>query len=156
MASTPLFYQLLLITLVLICLLVHVGLQDGPPQVSKTPLEPKTRRRWRTKEPKPFAGLIQQPLCEACEQGIDTRPRGPGRHRPSSPLHEDASVPSIHKVIFVPIRTVRIMAGWDLVICGPMATPVASPGDSSNVSRATAISMKRPAPFFMANTLQLT
>jgi hypothetical protein len=82
MAPNPLFYQLLLIALVLICLLVHVGLQDDPPQVSKTPLEPKTRRRWRTKEPKPFAGLIQQPLCEACEQGTDTRPKAPGSPPP--------------------------------------------------------------------------
>jgi hypothetical protein len=29
MASNPLFYQLLLIALVLLCLLVHVGLLDG-------------------------------------------------------------------------------------------------------------------------------
>ena len=70
MASTPLFYQLLLIALVLICLLIHVGLQDDPPHVSKTPLEPKPRRRRRSKEPKPFAGLIQQPLCDKPGQDV--------------------------------------------------------------------------------------
>jgi hypothetical protein len=35
MASNPLFYQLLLIALVLLCLLVHVGLPDNPPCVPK-------------------------------------------------------------------------------------------------------------------------
>jgi hypothetical protein len=83
MASTPLFYQLLLIALVLMCLLVHVGLPNDPPLVPKTPLEPQSCRRRRTKEPKPFAGLIHQPLCEACEQGTDTRPQAPGSPPPA-------------------------------------------------------------------------
>jgi hypothetical protein len=78
MASNPLFYQLLLITLVLLCLLVHVALPDDPPHVLQTPLEPQPRRRRRSKEPKPFAGLIRQPLCEACEQGAAIRPTVPG------------------------------------------------------------------------------
>ncbi len=33
MASNPLFYQLLLFALVLVCLLIHVGLLDDPPGV---------------------------------------------------------------------------------------------------------------------------
>ena len=82
MASNPLFYQLLLITLVLICLLVHVGLPDDPPRVPKTPLEPKPRQRRRSKESKPFTGLIHQPRCEACEQGADSRPQAPGSPPP--------------------------------------------------------------------------
>lgn len=82
MAFHPLFYQLLLIMLVLICLLVHVGLPNEPILVPKTPLEPKPRRCRRAKDPQPFAGLIQQPLCEACEQGADTRPKAPGSPPP--------------------------------------------------------------------------
>jgi IS1 family transposase len=77
MAFNPLFYQLLLITLVVICLLVHVGLPNDPPLVPKTPGEPKPRRRRRSQD-KPFAGLMHQPFCEACEQGTDTRPQAPG------------------------------------------------------------------------------
>jgi hypothetical protein len=75
MVSNLLFYQLLLIALVLICLLVHIGLPDNPPRVPKTPLESKPRRRRRGKKPKPFAGLIHQPFCAACEQGTDPRPQ---------------------------------------------------------------------------------
>ena len=81
MASNPLFYQLLLVALVLLCLLVHVGVPDALPRVPQTPLEPKPRRRRRSKEPKPFAGLIHQPLCAACE-GADIRPQAPGAPPP--------------------------------------------------------------------------
>lgn len=82
MAFNPLFYQLLLITLVLICLLVHIALPNDLSLVPKTPLQPKPRRRRRAKEPKPFAGLIQQPLCEACEHGTDTQPQALGSPPP--------------------------------------------------------------------------
>jgi IS1 family transposase len=81
MVFNPLFYQLLLITLVLICLLVHIGLPNDPPLVPKTSLEPQPRRRRRSKD-KPFAGLLHQPRCEACEQGTDTRPKAPGSPPP--------------------------------------------------------------------------
>src|SRR5512145_325782 len=82
MASNPLFYQLLLVALVLICLLLHVGLSDNPPHVPNTPPEPNLRRRRRAKEPKPFTGLIHKPLCEACEQGADDRAQAPGAPPP--------------------------------------------------------------------------
>ena len=80
MVSNPLFYQLLLIALVLLCRLVHIGLPNDPPRAPKTPLDPKPRRR--SKDAKPFAGLIHQPLYEACEQGADTRPKAPGSPPP--------------------------------------------------------------------------
>jgi hypothetical protein len=73
MASNPLFYQLLLIALVLLCLLVHVGLPNDSPSVPKTPLDPKPPRR--SKEPKPFSGLIHQPLCEACKPSCGGAPQ---------------------------------------------------------------------------------
>jgi hypothetical protein len=82
MASNPLFYQLLLVALVLICLMVHVGLPDDIPRVTKTPLAPKPPRRRRSTEPKPFTGLIHQPLCEACKQKTASRPKAPGSPPP--------------------------------------------------------------------------
>jgi hypothetical protein len=77
MTSNPLFDQLLLVSLVLICLLVHVGLPDDSPPVPTPPLEPKTPRPKRSKEPKPFTGLIHKPLCDDCEQGTDAPPKAP-------------------------------------------------------------------------------
>jgi len=64
MASNLLFYQLLLVALVLICLLVHGGLPDDLPRAPQTLLQPHQRRRRRSKEPQPFTGLIHKPLCE--------------------------------------------------------------------------------------------
>jgi len=82
MASNLLFYQLLLIALVLLCLLVHVTLADSPPREPKTLLAAKPRRRRRSRESTSFTGLIHHPLCAACEQGADTRPQAPGAPPP--------------------------------------------------------------------------
>jgi len=78
MASNPLFCQLLLVALVLICLLIHVGVPDDPPRAPKTPPASNKRRRKRSTEPTPFPGFIHKPLCEACEQGADLDPKAPG------------------------------------------------------------------------------
>ena len=151
MASNLLFYQLLLIALVLLCLLVHVALADSPLREPKTPLAPKPRRHRRSKEPESFVGLIHQPLCEACEQGDDTRPKTPG---PGSPPPVLTFTRGRRRTItiFVPTRIVHTTAGSDWVTCAPTAIPVASPGASCSVSRAKAISMKRLARSSTANT----
>ena len=82
MTPNVLFYQLLLVALVLICLIIHVWWPDGSRPVSQPPLEPDKPRRKHSKEPKPFTGYLHKPLCEACETGIDTRPPAPGSPPP--------------------------------------------------------------------------
>jgi IS1 family transposase len=82
MVPTPLFYQLLVVALVLICLLIHVGLPDMPLPKPQPPLASNKRRRRRSQEPQPFTGLMHKPLCEACEQGADVRPQAPGEPPP--------------------------------------------------------------------------
>ena len=82
MAPNLLFYPLLFVALVLICLLISIGLPHASPCVPKPSLEPQRRRCRRSKAPKPFAGLIHQPLCETCEQEADTRPKAPGAPPP--------------------------------------------------------------------------
>jgi IS1 family transposase len=82
MAPAPLFYQLLLVALVFICLILHIGWPDPRCPAPQTTANPDQRRRKRSKEPKPFAGYIHKPICEACEQGLDTRPKAPGSPPP--------------------------------------------------------------------------
>jgi IS1 family transposase len=82
MASNSLFYQLLLVALVLICLLIHVALPDDAPRAPQTPPASNKRRRKRSTEPKPFPGFIHKPLCEACEQGADVASTAPGSPPP--------------------------------------------------------------------------
>ena len=82
MVPNVLFYQLLLVALALSCLLIHVWWPDASRATPATPLKPNKPRRTRSKEPKPFTGYIHKPLCEACEQGLDTRPKAPGAPPP--------------------------------------------------------------------------
>ena len=82
MVPTPLFYQLLVVALVLICLFIHVGLPDIPLPKPQPPLASNKRRRRRSQEPQPFPGLMHKPLCEACEQGADVRLQAPGEPPP--------------------------------------------------------------------------
>jgi IS1 family transposase len=78
MTSNPWFYQLLLAALVLVCLIIHGWWPDPQRPASQMPLQPDKPRRKRSKEHKSFTGYIQQPLCEACEHGVDSRPKAPG------------------------------------------------------------------------------
>jgi hypothetical protein len=82
MISNPWFYQLLLAVLVVVCLITHVWWPDPLKATPPLPAQPIKSRRKRSKAPKPFAGYIQKPLCEACEHGTDTRPRAPGSPPP--------------------------------------------------------------------------
>jgi hypothetical protein len=83
MASTPFFYQLLLASLVLLCLSIHVWWpaprRPAPPLTTAKPAKP---RRQRSTEPPPCTGYIHTPLCAACEHGAGTRPKAPGSPPP--------------------------------------------------------------------------
>jgi transposase-like protein/IS1 family transposase len=82
MVPNLLFYQLLLVALVLICMLVHVWWPDRPNGTPQTPRKPGKPRCKRSKELKPFTGYLHKPLCEACQQGADSRPKAPGAPPP--------------------------------------------------------------------------
>jgi hypothetical protein len=82
MAPNLLLYQLLLVTLVLICLLTHVWWPDDSRATPQRPLKPDKPRCTRSTEPKPFPGFLHKPLCQACEQGTDERPKAPSSPPP--------------------------------------------------------------------------
>ncbi len=82
MTPNVLFYQLLQVALVLICLVIHVWWPDDKRATPSTPPKPNKPRRKRSKEPKPFTGYIHTPLCDACEQESDVRPKVPGSPPP--------------------------------------------------------------------------
>jgi transposase-like protein len=82
MAPNLVFYQLLLVALVLICLITHVWWLGDSRATPYRLRKPDTPRRKRSKEPKPFIGFLYKPLCVACEQGTDGRPKAPGAPPP--------------------------------------------------------------------------
>ena len=67
-----LFYKLLLVALMFICILLHLWWREDRGANSQQPLKPSKSAKKLLKEPKPFAGLIHKPLCDACEQAADS------------------------------------------------------------------------------------
>src|SRR5256886_3753480 len=72
MASILLFYQLLLVALVCLCCVLHALWPGARTGVRPTLLQPRSPRPKRSREPKPFAGLLHKPLCAACEQAAES------------------------------------------------------------------------------------
>ena len=87
MAPNVLFYQLLLVALVLLCLIMHIWWPDNPRAALQTPRQSDKPQRKRSNEPKPFTGFIHKPLCEACEKGTDILPKGARLATSSTHLH---------------------------------------------------------------------
>lgn len=82
MASNLLFYQLLMVALVLICFMIPVWWPNDQMATPPTSPQPDQPRRNRSKEPNPFTGYLHKPLCEACDHGTDPRPQAPGSPPP--------------------------------------------------------------------------
>ena len=82
MMSDPLFYKLLLVALVWLCVMLHVVWPWERAAARPMPPQPVPPPRKRSREPKPFAGLTRKPHCDACEQATDPRPRPPSASPP--------------------------------------------------------------------------
>ena len=77
MESNLIFYQLLLVALVWLCVMIHMLWPDKRVAPCPTSLSPTAPRCKHSKEPQPFAGLIHQPICAACQHTVDSRPKAP-------------------------------------------------------------------------------
>jgi transposase-like protein len=82
MITDLLFYKLLWLALVWLCLILHMLWPTERTTLGSPPITPTPPRRQRSKERKPFPGLLHKPLCEACEQAADTLPQLPGTPPP--------------------------------------------------------------------------
>src|SRR6266851_231425 len=77
MASNLLFSQLLLVALVCLCVVRQALWPGARTGVRPTLLQPSPPRPTRSREPKPFAGLLHKPLCAACEQAAASGHKAP-------------------------------------------------------------------------------
>ena len=87
MIANLVFYQLVLIALVWLCLMLPWLWPSEPAAARPIPPTPVTPPRKRSTAPKPFPGLTRKPSCAACEQAI-AAPRPP-----PSPLHPRRFLP---------------------------------------------------------------
>ena len=82
------YYQLVILALLWLCLMLpHLWLSP-PGGALKAPTQPVRPKRKRSTEPKPFAGLTHEPHCALCEQEIGARaPAPPRRPDPIPPTN---------------------------------------------------------------------
>jgi hypothetical protein len=85
MVSNPMFDNLLLLSLVWLCMMFHVLWPYERTGPRPTPPKPTLLPRQRSKAPQPFAGLLHKPLCDACEHAAAARPQAPGAPPPLLP-----------------------------------------------------------------------
>src|SRR6266705_2109476 len=78
MMSDPLFYQLLLVCLVWLCLMLHVVWPSDRATAGPTTPRPAKAPPKRSSDLQPFPGLTRTPPCAACEQAHEHVPQPPG------------------------------------------------------------------------------
>src|SRR5712692_8480784 len=78
MVPDPLFYQLLLVGLVWLCLMLHVVWPYDRATAGPTTPRPAKAPPKRPSDLKPFPGLTRTPPCAACEQAHEHGPQPPG------------------------------------------------------------------------------
>ena len=85
MDSPPIFSNLLLVSLLWLCFMLHGLWPATRAAMRPTPPTPTSPPRKRPKAPQPFAGLLHQPLGTACAQATASRPKTPGAPPPLLP-----------------------------------------------------------------------
>src|SRR6266849_2162604 len=78
MMPDPLFYQLLLVGLVWLCLILYVVWPSDRATAGPTTPRPAKAPPKRSSDPKPFPGLTRKPPCAACAQAHEHEPQPPG------------------------------------------------------------------------------
>src|SRR5256886_5584482 len=78
MVSHHIFYQVVLLGLLGLVMMLHVMWPSDRPVLAPRPPQPVAPPRKRSKEPKPFAGLLHKPPCAACEQAHEHASQPPG------------------------------------------------------------------------------
>jgi IS1 family transposase len=77
MVSDLLFHELLLLALLWLVVLLYWAWTRGQAMTDAADHTPAKRATRRAKDPKPFVGLTNKPLCTACEHAVDSRPLPP-------------------------------------------------------------------------------
>jgi IS1 family transposase len=80
------YYQLMILVLLWLCLMLPHLWPSPPGGAPKTPTRLFSYKSKRSTEPKPFAGLTHKPHCALCEQEIGARAPAPPRRPDPIPL----------------------------------------------------------------------
>src|SRR6266571_1599672 len=105
MMPDPLFYQLLLVGLVWLCLMLHVVWPSDRATAGSTTPRPAQAPPKRSSDLKPFPGLTRRPPCAACEQAHEHVPQPPSCPPPPPRAHTRPPAPGGHVVALLPPST---------------------------------------------------
>ena len=141
----------LLLGLLWLSMLLYWAWLRGRSATSPTLPSPAKPIKKRIQHPKPFAGLLRKPLCDACEHTAESRPQAPCALPPRLTFRRGRYRTVDTQQQFCPDEDCSIMAGEVAATSAPMAIPGASRGSSSSVCRAMAISRRRMVPRCMAS-----
>ena len=78
MVSHLLFYQLMFLGLLWLCVMLHAAWPNACPGGEQRPSTPLPPPRQRSRDLKPFPGLTTKPPCDACAQAHEHVPQPPG------------------------------------------------------------------------------
>src|SRR5437870_756809 len=78
MVSHLVFYQLMFLGLLWLCVMLHDAWPNECPGEEQRPSQPLPPPRKRSSDSKPFPGLTRTPPCAACEQAPAHSPQPPG------------------------------------------------------------------------------
>src|SRR5262249_61613405 len=99
------YYQLVILVLLGLCLMMSHLWPSPTGGAPKTPPPPIKPQRRRSHEPTPFAGLTHKPHCGLCEQGTDeTAPASPQRPDPMPPTNPRPRTAETSHPLFPPRR----------------------------------------------------
>jgi hypothetical protein len=82
MESNAIFYQLLLMSVVWLCVMLYMLWPYERAVACQTPPNSTPPRRKRSSKRKPFAGLLHKPICEACQHTAEEHLKGPASPPP--------------------------------------------------------------------------
>jgi hypothetical protein len=114
MMSDPLFYKLLLVGLLWLCLMLHVVWPDDRATSGHQTSLPAKAPRKRSKASTPLPGLTHKPPCAACEHATASRPQAPCAP-PSHHLHTRTPPRGEH---LVPLLSRSCLSLWRLARAG--------------------------------------
>src|SRR5207244_11583190 len=78
MVSHLVFYQLMFLRLLWLCVMLHYAWPNECTGGEQRPSQPLPPPRKRSSDSKPFPGLTRPPPCAACEQAPEHSPQPPG------------------------------------------------------------------------------
>jgi hypothetical protein len=151
MVSDLVFYQLVLIALVWLCVMLQWAWPSDPAAACPTLPEPATPLPKRKREPTPFAGLITKPHCDACTPASHPRPLAPRPRRRVSSCRGGTAARWTPRAISAPIPTVPVAVGRAGGMFAPMSILVEARDGNAIVPRAGATFWRPTARFFMVN-----